>query len=399
MKRLEKGSGDDLEFWEIKVQRKKNDVRIRSGLATTMGRTVVTEYASHELAVEAMERAIAEKIAEGWAEPVQVRIAADCQKGLSLANPEIDALIAADPSAIEPYLVYGDWLLQRHDPRGELINVQAKLAQHPSSIDFQRMAEDLFRRFKKELLGDVIAELRASSPKSSLRWRYGFLRAARCRPIRGAYVVDPVIRGVLSHPSAKFLEHLVITFGWTGSPQAAFAAVEQLAPTTMKSLAVGDRYSYRLDVEHLWPVLHARPTITTLTLSSRMDTVQIPNHPIQTIKTLRLNQLDRPALESLMRAEWPNVTDLHIHMPHPPQTRSYTPQGQPTPPPPSTPFVTLFPKAFPRVRRITFKVEPYYPDRFGEQVDEIESDLKSTASLLKTTLNLNPPSFPDLLDL
>src|SRR5688572_17110671 len=38
-------------------------------------------------------------------------------------NLELEAVIAADPDAVEPYLVYADWLQARGDPRGELIVV------------------------------------------------------------------------------------------------------------------------------------------------------------------------------------------------------------------------------------------------------------------------------------
>lgn len=397
MKRLERGSGDEREFWEISVRKKKRMVRVRSGLATTMGRTAVIQYESEELAMQAMERAIAEKIAEGdWSEPDQHRLAADCEDGVSLSDPNLEALILTDPSAVEPYLVYGDWLLQRHDPRGELINVQTKLAQHPASVDFRRMEDQLLRRFSDTLLGEALGALRASNPRSALRWRHGFLQSVRCVPSGRGMADERLVRGVLSHPSTKFLEHLVITLAF-GTPSAdIFQAIDDLAPRTLQSLAVGDRAYDRLDLDRLWLLLEHHPTITTLTLVSRMDRYQVPNPPVRHVERLRLAEIDRPALESLSQKEWSSVTDLSINLRHPPRVRGYTATGEPSPPPPTVPFVTLLPAAFPRVERITFAIEPHYTrtQSYDAEVAAIEEDMAAAAKLKNARLEKGA-AFPE----
>ena len=38
---------------------------------------------------------------------------------------ELEAIVAEDPNAVEPFLVYADHLQQRGDVRGELIALQA----------------------------------------------------------------------------------------------------------------------------------------------------------------------------------------------------------------------------------------------------------------------------------
>ena len=39
-------------------------------------------------------------------------------------DPGLEARIAEDLDALEPYLIYADWLQERGDPRGELITMQ-----------------------------------------------------------------------------------------------------------------------------------------------------------------------------------------------------------------------------------------------------------------------------------
>jgi len=48
-------------------------------------------------------------------------------KTIAARNRELEAAIRVDPRAVEPYLVYADWLLAEGDPRGELIAMQFAL--------------------------------------------------------------------------------------------------------------------------------------------------------------------------------------------------------------------------------------------------------------------------------
>jgi uncharacterized protein (TIGR02996 family) len=47
------------------------------------------------------------------------------KRAVPAANLDLEAQIAAAPDAPDPFLVYGDWLQQSGDPRGELVALQA----------------------------------------------------------------------------------------------------------------------------------------------------------------------------------------------------------------------------------------------------------------------------------
>ena len=46
------------------------------------------------------------------------------EEELAAQTPFIDAILA-DPDELSNYQVFSDWLIERGDPRGDLINIQA----------------------------------------------------------------------------------------------------------------------------------------------------------------------------------------------------------------------------------------------------------------------------------
>lgn len=149
-------------------------------------------------------------------------------------NPDLIAAIRRDPDDVGGFLVYGDWLLERLDPRGELI--QAPDDKRPDLLWTHRM------QLKPESWrGWVQAD-----------WHLGFIRRAACAVQDyswDAHSAPHRIRRFLRHPSAHFLRELKI--GWTPVPHFA-------AYTDGRNRAF----------EELWQdVLHNLPTtLTRLTI-------------------------------------------------------------------------------------------------------------------------------------
>jgi uncharacterized protein (TIGR02996 family) len=64
-------------------------------------------------------------------------------------NDALAAAILAAPDDLNARLVFGDWLHQEGDPRGELIAVQARLESHPKDVEALRHCEStLLKRFE-----------------------------------------------------------------------------------------------------------------------------------------------------------------------------------------------------------------------------------------------------------
>lgn len=140
----------------------------------------------------------------------------------------LEATIARDPDALEPYLVYADWLQAKGDPRGDLIALQAEAARHgwlesgrprthaprtiplvhcPPDGEATRAAAALLDRYPDHFLAGHEVE-----------WRCGFWRTLRYRMFDGKNggLAESTHRArlaaTLAHPSARLLRALHV---WT----------------------------------------------------------------------------------------------------------------------------------------------------------------------------------------
>lgn len=115
-------------------------------------------------------------------------------------NPELARAIERDPGDAAAWSVYGDWLTEQGDPRGELVALQIALARCP---DPQLAAKErtVFARHKRRFYGDLALE-RAEHELPELTWRNGFFHTAS--------VVLADLEELLGHESARFLDKLVV---------------------------------------------------------------------------------------------------------------------------------------------------------------------------------------------
>ena len=126
-----------------------------------------------ELSVDAMMRALDDprslRILETQSDAV---IDPDRVAPPVLCNPELEDRIAAGEDA---YAVYGDWLAERGDPRGELIAIA--LAREVADDEALRARERaLFDEYAFEWLGQLAW---APVAEATVTWRRGFLDAVR----------------------------------------------------------------------------------------------------------------------------------------------------------------------------------------------------------------------------
>lgn len=87
----------------------------------------------------------------------------------SLVNATLEAAILERPDDPGAYTVYGDWLAERGDPRGELITVQCALATRPDDPALRARERGILDDHAYELLAEL-----AWRPDLAVTWRYGF---------------------------------------------------------------------------------------------------------------------------------------------------------------------------------------------------------------------------------
>jgi uncharacterized protein (TIGR02996 family) len=154
-------------------------------------RTSVREFDDYPQTKLALERALDKLIVAGYE--------------LGAHNHELIGNIAAAPDQLHNYLVYGDWLLDHNDPRGELIHLMVALEQRPddSSLqaDLARLREQHRLRFE-----------RRGWQRQELHWRWGFVEGLRVPAVPQLNVQSPWPRQWLlalrSHPSGRFVRRL-----------------------------------------------------------------------------------------------------------------------------------------------------------------------------------------------
>ncbi len=308
--RLERGEGANRTFWEI--TRMRTTVTTRFGRHLSAGRTVTRDYDTMAAATGAYGRAVEEKRRAGYADPpVRAVVGGASRKGMSARNFDIEALIEADPSEADRYLVYADWLQQQGDPRGELIAIQHRLAISTDERELGTLERDeatLFKKYEAELLGPLAPYAIIRDSMRSYRtfsWRHGFIRTARL----SRRWDQRILTDLFTHPSGRFLERLVCpamlddSFDGFGT----YDMLRTLAPPALCSMIVGDAGYDRIAIAPLWASL---PRLRFLTLDDEIADLGEP--PAPSLEALHAAHVNATALEQVAKGSWPKLRRLHL---------------------------------------------------------------------------------------
>ncbi len=209
-------------------------------------------------------------------------------------SPELEAAIARDPEALDPYLVYGDFLQSRGDPRGELI---ALMAEKPRSPEIEGAIHRLLADSADYLLGTL--------PHYSavrLTWGLGLLEAAHVRRYAESGVDKKrVLEQLLDLPSAKFLRTLTVVSADRGELASVITA--RRLPTLRR---------FYLDEQHeadLTGLARAIPRVEELVIKAsvaRLGTLDLAH-----LRDLRL-ELGRLEDRAVLETEWPALERLEL---------------------------------------------------------------------------------------
>lgn len=157
---------------------------------------------------------------------------------MTKTNPELEAVIEANPDDEDGYYVYGDWLSTEGDPRGELIALHAAQLRKPGDKALGKEIERHIDAHKAELLGEL-TKLKASDLE--LHWHLGFVRHAKLHIV--PHEVKAALHTLLDHPSLRFLQVLSVaklTFGSSLDPSVVVSELLALKkPKTLKDLFIG----------------------------------------------------------------------------------------------------------------------------------------------------------------
>lgn len=157
-------------------------------------------------------------------------------------NDELAAVIEANPRDPGARLVFGDWLEQEGDPRGELIGIQALIAKHadgetlgkgkdaPKITALRKREAALLARFRTHLFGD----LAFGDEVAEVSWWYGFFDSVT---VDGSY-----LQTLSGCASARFLQSLTVPAEITAASTQLLRGKASLSKT-LEKVTIGSRAS------------------------------------------------------------------------------------------------------------------------------------------------------------
>jgi len=212
--------------------------------------------------------------------------------------------IRDDPDDRESYAVYGDWLAQRGDPRGELIGLSLALERMPADVKVEKRVRQLQAKQAKELPAEV-----------DVTWRYGFVCEAHFDP-GGGEGLD-----VLRHPLLQLVETVALVDRRATSDRKERADTQvvdrfvELVPRTLRRFEID--YDSVAFSRNLVALFEKVPRLTELAMSAR----RFPAGMIDVLAP-RLHVLElggRGVIDKLLgtiaTTAWPDLRRLSLRVP------------------------------------------------------------------------------------
>ena len=238
-------------------------------------------------------------------------------------NPELEAQILANPDDPSAYLVYGDWLSEQGDPRGELIAVQVRLQTHEDAEQRARERE-LLAEHGPQWLG-ALAEL--GEDDIEVVWRNGFIHRVRLGPDVEDYETSEqdfpeLIRALCRLPAARLLDELVIgSIDYDDYPTSWEDCVQALAesdvPGRLRRLEFNRGGYWDISSTELGNLAPAYPKLRNLEVlhielgAMEFGTMDLPR--LRSLETVT-GQMGVDNLESIRNARWPHLETLSLYL-------------------------------------------------------------------------------------
>lgn len=248
---------------------------------------------------------------------------------VAAVNPQLEAQIKKDPSD-DALAVYGDWLQEQGDIRGELAALQAR----PDDKKLAKAAAKLLWEQRAYFYGPLAVWVQEDKESRSDRavlatWRAGWmdslsLGAAESynRTSPAARYAKDLIALVPLVASAKFLRELIITRPLYGDQYEFGAAVTEviaLLPKlpTLRRLTLGEfdsgdselSWSYMHSLAKLWKPAAGLEYVKIRAGSMTLGTIALPNAREFRVET---GGLDRASCKAIATASWPKLETLSV---------------------------------------------------------------------------------------
>jgi uncharacterized protein (TIGR02996 family) len=229
-----------------------------------------------------------------------------------MRNPALEQVIIERPDNNHAYFVYGDWLQEQGDPRGELIALQQRLHHDPGNVELRTAEAELIHRKREEILGPLAGYMDGCA----LKWHLGFIRSVRLHgaPSMEEIRAEEVLAALFEAECAAFLSELTLgRFAYgkdtRGEGQDLLDTLLSLRlPTTLRSLFLFDDPSSGPDAVDLSGIGVAMPQLQRLVVSGRM--VQLGDLQLPSLQELSLCNHEYALLKNITAVAEPRFGEL-----------------------------------------------------------------------------------------
>ncbi|HLL20865.1 MAG TPA: tetratricopeptide repeat protein [Kofleriaceae bacterium] len=204
--------------------------------------------------------------------------------------------IVSNPDAIEPRVIYGDWLQARNDARGELMAVQLGLRERPGDAELLAREHELVEELTKALLANTTV------PRETItRWHLGFVDALYL-PIRTIRVLRTTGRAWFAQPVFAAVRELHVPSRFARN----LRFIRQFGlGVTVRKLRFGEPYS-TVETPTLSAIVRHLAHLTALELA----TTDVPDLTMLRALSLRdlaleLTTITNAGIARLADAPWP----------------------------------------------------------------------------------------------
>jgi uncharacterized protein (TIGR02996 family) len=201
MRTFQHSDGQSYKFWHIEV--KGSSFTITYGKIGVAGQALTKDFADADTAQTEAEVLIREKLSKGYIETTP--------KPPSSKEEAFERALADDPNDLATAGVYGDYLAEKGDPRGEFMLVQIALEDESRSpadrSELKKREASLLKKHEKEWLGPLAAvTVDAKLPPSvGHRFARGWLSRLEFHHLTVAQA-----RALAQSPQARLLRELVV---------------------------------------------------------------------------------------------------------------------------------------------------------------------------------------------
>jgi uncharacterized protein (TIGR02996 family) len=300
------------------------DIRYRGKTVTTVStlpggkpKKKVTTYKSERMAHARYKMALESRKTKGWVHLSQTRPI--------IENRDLERAIAQHLDDDEPRIVYGDWLLEQGDPRGDLIAVQRELRSADDDLTKTLAARE--RKLLRDhaslwfgTLDEILDEPDHQRPTLRATWRLGFFDEVEVRLSEGGMPWLPMLSeavGVLATlQSSRFVRRLVLG-GSADNIAPSLLRIANAWPTTLRSLCVtgqlwGEYTPNPHRIGSLEPLCNAHPQLEELEM--KLDKQPLGTVTLPALRRLALwtYSLSRYQIAEIAAGTWSKVTSFEL---------------------------------------------------------------------------------------